>query len=97
MLAFGQWLRLAPEAVHTDLHPIQSGGTNPRLSDLRNPRVQLHQAGPDVIAPRVIGKDPEQITALTGAQADDPQRAGPSAIQHRPDLQLNRPQAPRQR
>ena len=80
-----------------DLHPIQSGGTGPRLRDRRNPRVQLHQACPDVIPPGMISEYPEQITALTGTQANHLQRARPGAIQHRPDLQLDRLQPPRQR
>lgn len=80
-----------------DLHASQPGGPGSRPRGLRILRVQLHQARADIVPPRVPGEYLQQVAALPGAQADHLQRARRDAVQHGPDLHLNRHQPSRQR
>ncbi len=57
-------------------------------------RIEFDQAGRHVVATGMAGQGADQVTALAGAQADCAQRGRRRRVQRRPDLVLDRCQAP---
>jgi hypothetical protein len=76
------------------LDPRQARGLGRAARHGRVARVELDQAGRHLVAAGMAGQDADQVTALARAQADRVQRARWRRVQRRPDLVLNRYQAP---
>ncbi len=77
---------------HLDLRQPRGLGRGARRGGVA--RIEFDQAGRHVVAAEMGGQGADQVTPLARAQADRPQRARRRRIQRRPDLVLDRCQAP---
>ena len=77
-------------------HVTDPGPVGARPGEGHERMVQLHEQRDDVVPPMVLGDDVDDVTTLTGTQADDTDRAGRDGVERLAHHRLDRAQTERQ-
>ena len=73
---------------------VETGGRGGALRQIDVLPVELHQAGTDLGAPRVLGQHADQVVPLPRAHADRPDRTGSGAVEDITQLCLHERETP---